>query len=241
MDQFEVLVYAEDEYAATTIALVAGTTYTITDSANKFVTEGFKADMALGTDQTGNEGPYKIASVAVGTITLSGLVPTMTAVTAGSTVTLTSRADFGYLPSDFWGLGNERPYIDGETWELDPLPSQEVELAYTSAAQPQYFKIRNDKIYVIPATSSDITLKGDYFQRPTKLTASTDTMPFNELFDEVIAEVMVRYYGGGLQGEAGLMAMRLFIQEQVDTLVSGRDFRAPKQMPKGGINWNALS
>lgn len=241
VERFSVPIYGEVEYVSDSIALVAGSPYTITDSDNAFVTEGFVAGMYVETDQDGNEGPYLIDTVAAGTLTIDeDTEETMTAVAEGDDITLTTVDDWGLLPTDFWGMVGERPFIDGETWELEPLPSQRVELAYTSAGEPRYFKIRNNKLYVIPATSSDITVKGDYFKRPTKLTATTDTVPFDELFDELLAEIIVRYYKGGFQGEAGLTELRLFVQEQVDSLVSGRDFKAPTQMPRGGIDWNGL-
>lgn len=81
---------ASPSYTAATIAFVASTPATITDSASAFVTEEFAAGQTLTvTGTTSNNGTYTIASVVVGAITLvSG--DTLTAEASGSQFTLTS-------------------------------------------------------------------------------------------------------------------------------------------------------
>jgi hypothetical protein len=98
--QMEVKVFAEVSYKAGTIAFVDSGPDTITDTAAQFVAEGFVADMPITTDASGNTGPFKIATAVAGTLTLAS-TDTVTAALAGSDVTITSDASFGYLPTDF--------------------------------------------------------------------------------------------------------------------------------------------
>ena len=234
--QMEVEVFAEQSYTASTIAFVDSNPDTIPDSANQFVAEGFVANMPILTDSSGNAGPFRINTAAAGTLTLVS-TESVTAAIAGASVTITSDDSFGYLPSDFWGLKN-KPYLDGKDYVLTPLPSVDVEIYYTSAGEPRYYKIRGAKIYVTPHTSSDYTIKADYFQKPTAITASTSTLPFNELFDDLIAEYVMKYFRGakteGVQAESLLNRM---VIENVDLIASKYDRRTPVEFPQG-INWN---
>ncbi len=235
-------VYAEDVYTAATVAFVnggEGVSDTITDSASQLVIEGFVANMPIVTTHTTNLGPFKIASVAAGTITLAS-TETLTTQSAGASYTITSQDDFGYLPSDFWGL-MDRPYISGKTWELLPLPSQDVKIQYTSAGVSRYYEVRNNRLYVIPATSSDITIYGDYFKKPTEITSVADTIPFDELFDDAIGEWLVKIMAKGLQFDTADAAvlMHQMMVDAVDLVLVHRPKKAPPQMP-GGIDWNTL-
>jgi len=181
--QMEVDIFASVDYTAS-MAFVDSNPDTITDAASQFVAEGFEVDMPITTSHASNPGPFRIATVAVGTLTLA----TTDAVTAAiaSSFKITSDDSYGFLPTDFWGLKN-KPYLDGKDYTLLPLPSVDVEIAYTSAGEPRYYKIRGTKIYVTPHTSADYTIKADYFQKPTAITTTTATLPFNELFDDLIA------------------------------------------------------
>ncbi len=226
--------YAEDSYTASTIAFVEGgiSADTITDSANQFVAEGFVSGMGVKSDNASNLGPFKIATVAVGTITLDA-AEEVAAVSVGTSITLTSDCSIGYLPADFWGLKG-KPYIDGKTEPLCPLPGIRTELSYPSAGQPLYYRLLGSKrMKLVPSTSSDITIKGYYFQRPTELTASTDTMPFNELFDDLIAEYLEKFFRGG---HANDEAIRRMLLEGVDAIAALYGNTAPKTA--GGLNWD---
>lgn len=236
--ELSVPIYAEVSYTAATIAFVSNqpdAADTITDSAAQFVTEGFEAGMAVETDYTTNPGPYRIATVAAGTLTLDS-TESVTAAALGTSWTLTSRDDFGYLPSDFWGLvGRAKPYIDGKTWPLQPLPTQDEKLVWgTSAGNPIYYEIIGDRFCVIPATASDITVKGIYFKKPATITRLSDTMPYYELFDDILQEYLIEIMTSGT-------AMGATIQDQlmlnVDLLISKREQKGSNPMPVG-INWN---
>lgn len=111
-------------------------------------------------------------------------------------VTVTADSASASLPSDFWGLIS-RPYISGKTYTLKPIPSKETELDYTSYSVPIYYKTMGQTIYLYPGSSSEITINGDYWQRPTKLTKPSDTMPYFEQFDDAISESLIHYYQTG--------------------------------------------
>lgn len=236
--QMEVKIFKEVEYTSDTIAFVDSGPDTITDSDNAFVTEGFVADMPITTDSTGNAGPFRLYTVAAGTLTLVS-TDAVTAALAGSDVTITSDDSFGYLPSDFWGLKN-KPYLDGKDYVLTPLPSVDIEIAYTSAGEPRHYKIRGTRMYVTPHTSSDYTIKADYFQRPTAITTTTATLPFNEIFDDLIAEYAIKYFRGaksdGVQAESLLSKM---IIENVDLIANRYDRRAPVEFPQA-VDWDNI-
>lgn len=230
-------IYASVEYASDSIAFVANlpeAADTITDSAAQFVAEGFEADMAITTSFTTNPGPYRITAVAVGTLTLA-TDSNVTVQAEGTEYTLTSRADFGYLPSDFWGLfHNAKPYIDGKTWPLVALPDQDIKLAWGSSGESFYYEIEGDRFCVIPATASDITIKGKYFKRPAKLTKGEDTMPYFELFDDVLREYLVELMVAGTASGATAQAQLLL---GVDLVVAKR----PRKATSLNIDWNDLA
>ncbi len=231
IDELEILVYASIDYTAATIAFVDNSIEgvdTITDSANQFVVEGFKAGMAIETTCSGNEGPFRITTAAAGTLTLHA-EDAVAVQAVGTSYKITSSADYGYLPDAFGGFV-EKPYIDGYTWELDPLPSQREKLVYSSAGTPHYYKIKGNRVYVIPATSTDITIKGDYYQKKTKITKMNQYVPFYETLDSAIQEYLVAVLGGDAsQAEAALLA-------SVELVALKRDKRAATGMP-GGISW----
>jgi hypothetical protein len=145
----------------------------------------------------------------------------------------------GDLTTSFWGLTG-KPYIDGYTWSLKPLPSKDVKLAYTSNAVPKYYQIKGTTIYLTPGTSSAITIKGDYFKKPTELTKPTDTVPFQGLFDDVIQEFMIKWYSEGSKGDPNAaVLLKAFVNDNVDLLIGKRDKTAAPQIPIA-IDWQGL-
>jgi hypothetical protein len=235
-----VAISASTPYTASTIAFVNSNPDTLTDSANGFVTAGFKSGMSFTTDATANPGPFKIDVAAAGTLTLIS-TDAVVAAGAGSAVILTPIDDYGILPSDFWGLV-DRPYVSGRSYPLLPIPNQATLLAYAvnSAGLALYYDIRGTKIYLVPRTSEDVTIKGQYWQRPTALTGTSDTIPFNELFDDIISEVLVQLYNRDAvaQGEAIGICDKI-IREGVDPIVARFGLVAPTQMPVG-IDWEGM-
>jgi hypothetical protein len=237
-EEMSVSIFAEDTYTASTIAFVDSNPDTITDSAEQFVIEGFEADMPITTNSTSNAGPFRINTAAAKTLTLVS-TDSVTAALAGTSVTITSDDGYGYLPTGFWGLVDQ-PYLDGKTYPLLPLPSLDIKLSYVSPGEPRYYQLKGSKIYVTPDTSSDYTIKGDYFARPTELTATTDTLPFYELFDDAMAEYIMRYFRGGQEGAAAIPDLSRILIENVDMIAANYDRKAPVSMPTG-IPWNSLT
>lgn len=149
-------------------------------------------------------------------------------------------AGFAELPSDFWGLKSE-PYIDGYKYPLAPLPSIQAAMNLGEGGVPLYYKVKHIWILVYPppATGAAMDCIAEYFFKPSKLTATSDTMPFTELFDDVVAEAIARFYKNGTQMDAENAGLfREFIAEQVDFVATKRERRTPVLMPQG-IDWNA--
>lgn len=147
-------------------------------------------------------------------------------------VTIAADESTGTLPSNFWGLLN-KPYESTKTYTLRPIPNQQMELFYTTSSVPRYYKIIGTTIEVFPGTSSEIIINGDYWKRPDKITKPTDTIPFNEQFDDVIEESLLHVFvTGGTTGDTNNVAlMRNFINEQVDSIVPYIEKKSPKRIP----------
>jgi hypothetical protein len=238
LGELSVPIFASIDYAAATIGFSSGGNEsgdTIVDSASGFVTAGFQADMPIETDSALNAGPHRITSVIAGTIALDDRESRLTTAAEGSDVTITSIADFGFLPDDFWGFVGEEPYIDGYVWTLKPLPNQLTALAYTSAGTPSYYKLKNNRIYVYPGTSTDITIKGDYWKKPPALSTMNDYVPWNEQFDDAISEYLSKVLIAGVASTDA--ALHEFLNESVSLITSKRSGKAPVKMP-GGINYD---
>jgi hypothetical protein len=226
----EVPIFAASTLTGSDIAFVDGgaTADTITQVAAGFVTAGFEAEMPITTTSTTNPGPFRLATVAAGTLTLH-TDDAVTDESAGSSVTITSDDSYGFLPSDFWGLWDDRPYLDTKYYSLLPLPNTDVDLQYKSAGVPRYYKVRGNKIYVTPHTSSDYTIKADYFQKPTTLENTTDYLPWDDLFNDVIAEmVKILFKGGPIIG-----AMQGAFNDAIDTVAASRGKRSAIGMGRG--------
>ena len=231
----EVDVFAEQSYTAS-MAVVDSNPDTITDAATQFIVEKFAVGMPITTTQASNPGPFRIVTVAVGTLTLAA-TDSVVAATAGS-FTVTSDDAYGFLPSDFWGLRAKfEPYLDGKTAPLIPLPSQAVALQYTGAGEPIYYKIVGTRIYVTPHTAADYTIKGDYYQKPTEVTAATSAIPFNELFDDLIADYVEIYFRGPLSKTGNtVQILDKLIKDGVDLVASKYDRKGATNFPQA-VNW----
>ena len=235
-EEMSVSVWAEVTHTGTDIVFNDSSPPTITSAAGGFVTSGFEADMPITTTSAANPGPFRIAAAADNTLTLSSTDSVTAAIAA--TVTITSDDGYGYLPSGFWGL-IDHPYIDGKTYPLLPLPGLDIKLAYTSPGEPRYYQSTGSKLYVTPDTATDYTIKADYFARPTALTGTTDTIPFDELFDDVIAEYILRYFRNGQEGMSQTIGLNQMLIENVDLIATKYGRKAPVRMPRG-IPWEAL-
>ena len=146
-------------------------------------------------------------------------------------VSITAGASSGTLPTDFWGLLGE-PYISGETYALKPLPDLRTKLIYSTASTPIYYEIYGSTINLIPGSSGAATVLGDYWQRPTKITKPTDTIPYLELWDDVIQEALIHIYStGGSSVDANYISMmENFIYKSIDEVIPGLERKAPTRI-----------
>lgn len=239
-DEMAVSISGEQAYTASTIAFVDGGTGadTITDSANQFVAEGFVTGMYITTDDADNPGPYRLTNVAVGTLTVA--TGSLTTAIAGTSVTITSLNEYGTLPTNFGGLIS-KPYLSGRQEPLLPLPNIETRLALTGPGLPLYYEIKGNKIHVIPPTSSDYTVNADYQAVPATLTAVTDAMPFYGLFDDAIAEAIMRVYRSGekvIGADTGWWDK--FCRDQIDVIAIKYGKTSPPPPGANGINWGGM-
>ena len=228
----EVPIFESDTVTGSDIAFAnnGATADTITQTAAGFVTAGFQAGMPITTTSTTNPGPFRLVTVAAGTLTLHD-DDVATTEALGTATTITSDDSYGYLPDDFWGLW-DKPYLDGKNYSLLPLPSTDVEVQYTSAGTPVYYKIRGNSIYVVPHTSTDYTIKADYFQKPTTLENTTDELPWNDLFNDVIYEIVINLFK-----KSGIMVPELqaILNSNIDLIANKRGRKTSNETPRGNV------
>ncbi len=130
------------------------------------------------------------------------------------------------MPSDFWGLV-ENPYEDGKTFKLEPLPNRTTQLNYSSTGTPQWFEMQGlSTMTIIPATSSTTTINGKYFQKPAELTKDTDIMPYNELFDTVIQQLILMQFKDG----SDMAGLEDYATQKVNELAQKTDKTQPARM-----------
>ena len=221
--QMSVMVFAEVSYKAS-MAFVDSNPDTITDAASQFVAEGFKPDMPITTDHALNTGPFHIDTVEEGTLTLDS-ADTVTAAIA-SEFTITSDDSYGFMPSDFWGLK------EFDATPLSAWPPQEVAVEYTEVGTPMYYKTQGSNLYVLPHTDTDILIIADYYQKPATVTGETSTIPFNEMFDELIAEYVEVYFRGPMaKGGSQLAILDKLIKDGVDPVSVRYDRKYPATFP----------
>lgn len=230
-------IYASRTYTAS-VAFVDGGTGndTITDASNGFLDAGFKPNMHIVTDSEDNPGAYKIISVSKGTITIpSGSITGALA----EERTITSVNEYFSLPSDFWGL-KQNPYVDGHKYILHPLQNQELMFHMTTPSLPKYYDVKGSLIYLYPPPASDSVLKGDYFARPSEVKDKDDVIPFNELFDDAIEEVVMLLYDADQANQvANYRLAEDIIRQYVELIAPKYDRKRPNSMPDGVV-WDAL-
>lgn len=237
-----VAVYAADTVSADDISFTDADPDTIDSAAEDLSVFNAGSYLAV-TGDSDNNGTYQIASAVTATITLE-TVDELSDEVAGDDVVLTSIADYADLPADFWGLVADREsgraaiYLSGDTRLLTASPGVSNEIQHTSAGRPLWFRVKNTKIHIYPPTSTDITLVGPYFQRPTAITATSDTMPFGEIFDDAIIQTLLKWYSGPL--DMGAMgALQTYLWLEVDKMIGARDRKGPQQFPDG-VDWDLI-
>jgi hypothetical protein len=152
-------------------------------------------------------------------------------------VSVAADSSSGSLPADFWGL-TYKPYISGKQRFLEPVPDPRYKLRYTANATPIYFEIAGTTINLYPGTTSDITILGGYWAKPTKLTSPLDTMPFHEMFDDAIQEAIIHTLTTGNSTGGEIVALQNFIMKAVDEIAPYLDKPARFRVEDGmGLNF----
>jgi len=128
------------------------------------------------------------------------------------------------LPADFFGF-SERPYISGTKCLLNPLPS-ESKMSFTEASTPRYYELRGKTATLYPTPSQNVTILAQYYKKPVKITAFTDNIPFNGLFDFAIQEAVIDVCQMGMAVVIDKNFMGI-LYKQIDEVLS---FRTPKQV-----------
>jgi hypothetical protein len=149
-------------------------------------------------------------------------------------VTITAASSSGSLPSDYWGLVG-KPYISTETRYLEPVPDPRYKLLYSENSKPRYYEIVGTTINLYPGWTAGGTINGDYWARPTKLTSPTDTVPFNEMFDDAIEESLLASYTG-----QDVSVLENIIYKSVDEIVPYIDKQAAYR-PQNQMNLDILT
>ena len=110
----------------------------------------------------------------------------------GSSVTATTAA-FGGTPSTDTFVIVE-PFEDAD--QLTQVEIDEFNLDYTGTAdEPEVYSLFTDtSIMIGPCpTTSTVVFYGLYYYTPTALSATTDTLPFNGIFDELVRQYTTEY------------------------------------------------
>lgn len=145
-------------------------------------------------------------------------------------VTVSADTSTGSMPSDYWGL-LDKPYVSGKTEFLYPLPNDRTKLLHTTDSVPRWYEMVGTTINLIPGTTSEITILGPYWVKPTKITKPTDTMPYNEQFDDVIQEALLNIYiTGGVDGNS-IGTMKSLINDSIDLIMPGLEQKIPQRTP----------
>lgn len=138
------------------------------------------------------------------------------------------------MPTEFIAL-SEKPWIDGETSTLNPIPDRKTALSLsTTSSTPMYYELIGSTLKLYPPTGEAGTLKGYYFAFSTAMSSASSTIPFGGIFDLLIKEYLVKMYqmANTARDEAGQMRVMLDpmfaerLKSEVTLIVRMRDGNA---------------
>jgi len=97
--------------------------------------------------------------------------------------------------------------------------------------EPKYFELKNTTLHIYPCYDEEVIIKGDYFAKPTELSSTSGIIPYNELFDDVIEEHVVKIKRSGFTGadkksDPGLL--QYFTWQAVDEILAIRSQTHPR-------------
>jgi len=109
--------------------------------------------------------------------------------------------DYANVPSDFAALKPDRVYIQDDAVSTNPLIPLTVFESLPKATQPrsrpQWISVENGSFRLLPvpnitrSVSGQWAVKFEYWKRPQRLTATTDTFEFDDVCFETFASGMV--------------------------------------------------
>jgi hypothetical protein len=83
-------------------------------------------------------------------------------------------------------------------------------------------KIISTTFYMRPKRTSDVSIKGRYFQIPGKIALPADVLPFNGLFDETLREGCIHIIKNGVAIPDADQAFLMLIHRDVETVLNSR-------------------
>ena len=144
-------------------------------------------------------------------------------------ITIAASGSSGSLPDGFWAF-MERPYMDGKTYALRPVPNIETKLKYDQDSIPIYYERVGTTLNLYPGWSAGGTIKGLYWTTPTALTKHSDTIPYNGLYDDILQEALIHIYAtGDSTNQGSIMTLTNFINESIDQIEPYTAGQAPKR------------
>ena len=141
----------------------------------------------------------------------------------------------GYASGDVTkaNIYEDRDY-DTAGW-LGTDPSGKTPSSYEVQSQaigtPKYFELKGTVLHIYPCDDEELIIYGDYFAKPTKLDDTTDSMPYNELFDDIIEEYIVKIVRSGFTGvddKADPNLLQHFMWNAVDEVLATRSQIYPR-------------
>jgi hypothetical protein len=98
--------------------------------------------------------------------------------------------------------------LNGERWD--------------TVSNPNRYQILGTTIYVRPKPIVDVLIKGTYNAKPTALTVSTQTIPWNGLFDEIFIEGTVIVITQGVSIPESNQAFMTFFKREFNPVMYSR-------------------
>jgi hypothetical protein len=105
------------------------------------------------------------------------------------------------------------------------------EIQSQAVGTPKYFELKGTVLHIYPCDDEELIIYGDYFAKPTELDDTTDTMPYSELFDDVIEEYVVKIVRSGFSGadkKSDPKLLRYFTWKAVDEILATRSQIYPR-------------
>jgi hypothetical protein len=114
---------------------------------------------------------------------------------------------------------NDDDYDDYQWWEWYAIYGESFE---PPVIRPRRYKIIGTTMYVRPKVIVDVNIIGKYFAKPSPFSLTTDTIPWNGLFDEVFREGVIKILVEGIAIPDADPAFAMLIAREVDTVVNTR-------------------